>query len=132
MKRILVLILGATLVLGLVACAGGSAGGGRTNVLTAYLEEYGDPLREMIEPLGAAFGEGGRVDVFAEGDDTLVFAFIYDYNLPSEIMPSIMESMEVFLQSFADGLREELEFPELIVIARYIDTNDNLFEEQSF
>lgn len=129
MRRAVILLFCALLLFAFVAC-GGTGGG--SSPLAAYLQEYGQTLQEAVAPLGAVFGEGGRVDVFAEGDNTLVFEFVYDYNLPTEIMPSIVESMEMFFQSLADGLREELEFPALIVIARYIDTNDNLFEEQSF
>ena len=128
MKRTLFLLLCALLVFGSMACSGG----GNANVLRDYLNEYGDELNEMVAPLGAVLGEGGRVEISSNLDDELVFLFVYDHNLPSEIMVSIIESMEVFFAAFAESLREELEFPELRVVARYMDTNDNVLEEQNF
>lgn len=129
MKRAVILLFCALLLFAFVAC-GGSAGGG--SPLANYMQEYGQTLQESMAPLGAAFGEGGSVDIFVEGDNDLVFVFVYDHNLPEEIMPVMIETMAAFFQPFAEGLREELELPQLRVIARYIDTNDNLFEEQVF
>lgn len=128
MKKALFILFCALFILSVAACGSGQAG----EPLNDFLSEYGDELHEMVAPLGAVFGEGSSIEIYASASDELVFVFVYDYSLPSEVMGSVIESMELFFVAFADSLREELELPELRLVVRYIDTNDSLLQEQNF
>ena len=129
MRRILTLSLCALLVLGLVACGGS---GGSANTLQNYLREQGAEIEEMFAPVAQAFGMDSDVEVEAEGNDTLVFRITVGDGLGSDLFGGLQESFELIFISFAEALREELDFSDLRVVVRYIDTDDNLLIEQTF
>ena len=144
MKKFLLLLLSALLVLSFAAC-GGPNGGGTSNApdvagspVAAFLNEQGDEIQEMAASLAEMMGEGSRVEVSAGTGNELIFDFFdgVDIEMPEGIEDALAEvlsgTMAPIFESMAAELQEEIGVDSMRITVRYLDGAGNLLAERSF
>ena len=139
MKKLLVLLLSALLILGLAACGvtGEDSNGAEAGAAVAdFLDEFGDELRDSIAPLGVMLGEGGRIDLLAGDEEELIFVFVHGSDVETAGMDDMLEDVlthtaPVF-EEFAELLRDELDLSSARVTVRFTDAEGGLLLERSF
>ena len=151
MKKLLVLLLSALLILGLVACGSNNNdqddnGTGYENgaaeyenepeipqepdsAVAEFLATYGDELRE---DLADAMIDGARMEVLAGTGDEIIFEFYFDDVSDEELLIAALDTSGPMFEMMAEVLKGEVQVETLRVTVRFFDGENTLVAEESF